>query len=170
MNHLLDELDPKLLRDLTSDIAPFQRSTIAANRYEQEVAGLLEKHGQWLSLQDIPAPILVSDSTTLRQASPKQSPRSRPSSVRTVVPTQSPSILKHPSHRSQSDLRGEDVFLMDEDMLGRHASSSIPEPQLGPSTGKAFTWGQGKSKELLVRYVISLNCGLTCHVKDHFQA
>ncbi|KAH9041005.1 hypothetical protein EDB85DRAFT_1858258 [Lactarius pseudohatsudake] len=137
---LLDDLPPRLVRELSSAVrgyhavkSPFSRMELPVN-----LAAAVHAHHEWIAEQDIPGPIVRSQSKSQPKLSPKASrkpslptsPGSKPTLPRTP-------LLSNP---------GEDLFAMDEALvppLNLDATASTdelgPTPKVGPWKGKSTT-------------------------------
>lgn len=116
---MLDDLTPSLIMQLTEFVRKQQGEKFVVTRSTQMYDRAIANHGEWLALQDIPQPIIL----TIRPGPPKESPRhspSRPSRKNRRPsnpgsPTNSPVIrpLLQPPLPLQSG-PSDEVFLMDD--------------------------------------------------------
>ncbi|KAH9169421.1 hypothetical protein EDB89DRAFT_1888857 [Lactarius sanguifluus] len=137
---LLDDLPPRLVRQLSSAVRGYQavKSPFSRMQLPVNLAAAVHAHHEWIAEQDIPGPIVRSQSRSQPKLSPKASrkpslptsPGSRPTLPRTP-------LLSNP---------GEDLFAMDEALvppLNLDATASTDElgpiPKVGPWKGKSTT-------------------------------
>ncbi|WWD16076.1 hypothetical protein CI109_100501 [Kwoniella shandongensis] len=128
---LLDEMEHDVLQDLCETIAQKQGAKLSVSRSQFLVKQAMEKHRDWLLLQDIPVPRVrqpfrwkprspaLSPVETMTPVREKRRPRPLPS------PTASPEIQPQPD-RSSSAADG--MFQMDDD---------FPTPSSGAQTPRA---------------------------------
>ncbi|KAH8989434.1 hypothetical protein EDB92DRAFT_1868224 [Lactarius akahatsu] len=137
---LLDDLPPRLVRQLSNAVRGYQavKSPFSRMQLPVNLAAAVHAHHEWLAEQDIPGPIVRSQSRSQPKLSPKASrklslptsPGSKPTLPRTP-------LLSNP---------GEDLFAMDEALvppLNLDATASTDElgpiPKVGPWKGKSTT-------------------------------
>ena len=137
---LLDGLPPRLVRQLSGAVREHQatKSPFSRTQLPVTLATAIHAHHEWLTEQDIPGPIVRSQTRSQSKLSPKasrkpslpKSPGSKPTLPRTP-------LLSH---------TGEDLFAMDEALvppLHLDATASTDElahaPKAGPWKGKSPT-------------------------------
>ncbi|KAK0453137.1 hypothetical protein EV421DRAFT_1700890 [Armillaria borealis] len=108
-SRILDVLSPALIRQLSCFVR--ERQTDKSPVTRRNVLGKLamERHAEWLSLQDFPSPIIRSNKQLTRRDSPRLSPSSRvqPPSVRITWSALKPQGLSAP-------IGADDIFTMDD--------------------------------------------------------
>jgi hypothetical protein len=135
---LLDDLPPRLVRQLASAVREYQaaKSPFSRTQLPVNLAAAVHTHHEWLAEQDIPCPIVRSQPKSQPKPSPK---RSRKPSL-PASPGSKPTLPRTPLLSNT----GEDLFSMDEALvppLNLDATASTDE--LG-HTLKAGPW-KGKS-------------------------
>lgn len=116
-NRILEDMDMDLIGQLAKAIQLEQAKKLHISRSNHLVDQALEKHADWLKLQDIPQPIVRSSKAIL---APRQSPRLSPTPPAVGKPaTRSPprSIPESPVNRPRRDNVGDDIFEMDEEHI-----------------------------------------------------
>ena len=113
---LLDEIDEDVLGDLSSVINDKQKRKLPVTKGEALVKTILEKHKDWVQLQDFPSP-RVRQPYKVRARSPMLSPVDG----RFKMPT-SPDAC--PALPPASNLDNDDIFSMDEEALRPSPHSS----------------------------------------------
>lgn len=117
-NRILEDMDMDLIGQLAKAIRAEQAKKLHISRSNCLVNQALEKHADWLKLQDIPQPIVRSSKAIL---APRQSPRLSPTAPAIGKPaTRSPprSIPESPMNRHRKDDNvGDDIFEMDEEHI-----------------------------------------------------
>ena len=138
--HLLDDLPPRLVRQLASAVRGYQaaKSPFSRTRLPVNLASAVHAHHEWLVEQDIPGPIVRSQPKSQPKVFPKSS--RKPSLPRS--PGSKPTLLRTPLLSNT----GEDLFAMDEALvppLNLDATASTDElghtPKAGPWKGKSPT-------------------------------
>lgn len=122
-SRMLDVLSPALIRQLSCFVRERQMDKSPVTR--RNVLGKLamERHAEWLSLQDFPSPIIRSNKQLTRRDSPRLSPSSRvqPPSVRITSSALKPQGLSAP-------IGVDDIFTMDDVDLVPIANLDQPNP------------------------------------------
>lgn len=117
-NRILEDMDMDLIGQLAKAIQIEQAKKLHISRSNGLINKALEKHADWLKLQDIPQPIVRSSKAIL---APRQSPRLSPTAPAIGKPaTRSPprSIPESPVDRPRrDDNTGGGVFEMDEEHI-----------------------------------------------------
>lgn len=160
-SRMLDDLQPHLIRQLGDFVRRSQAQKFTVTRSNQIYDRALEKHADWLALQDIPEPI----TRTSGIVHPKLSPKLSPSSLRrktsrlsaTGSPASSPNI-RPLSIAQATPVAGlpssDEVFLMDADI---HPSTP-PEPSAllpgdaSPRSGPVWKRGSTTPRCVLLNY------------------
>ncbi len=137
---LLDDLPPRLVRQLASAVRGYQaaKSPFSRMQLPVDLASAVHTHHEWLAEQDIPGPIVRSQPKSQPKLSPKASRKpSLPTS-----PGSKPTLSRTPLLSNT----GEDLFAMDEALvppLNLDATASTDElgntPKAGPWKGKSTT-------------------------------
>ncbi|TFY78752.1 hypothetical protein EWM64_g5263 [Hericium alpestre] len=111
-SRLLDDLTPRLIKDLSRDVQLLQLEKSPVSRSERLVREAMSKNEAWLAEQDIPHPIIPR---TANKGSPRLSPKmSRRPSIPSS-PLTSPTVRPNSSSRaSQLTMSGDDLFVMDD--------------------------------------------------------
>lgn len=130
-SHMLSDLSPDLIRQLSSAVrteqarkAPYVRSTKMVDR-------AMESYGDWLALQDIPKPIFRTHKTAFARDSPPASVRRKKSGPH--LPLASPALAPA-SIQSPSTPGGEqDIFAMDDEGPPSPSASSPRQLSSKPS-------------------------------------
>lgn len=125
-SRILDDLDPRVARKLSEHARAKQTAQSPASRSNRLGLAALEKHKEWLALQDIPVTVIPSQKLWSGKDSPKMSP---PSSVKKAAgrplmyysPTMSP-VLRS-SVTLQQPPMGDEIFAMDDDVDGGTSAS-----------------------------------------------
>ncbi|KAI9453100.1 hypothetical protein BJY52DRAFT_1290801 [Lactarius psammicola] len=137
---LLDDLPPRLVRQLASAVRGYQAAKSPFSRMQLPVnlAAAVHAHHDWLAEQDIPGPIVRSQPRSQLKLSPKAS---RKPSLPTSLGSK-PTLPRTPLLSNT----GEDLFAMDEALvppLNLEATASTDElgdtPKAGPWKGKSTT-------------------------------
>ncbi|KAF8264440.1 hypothetical protein EI94DRAFT_1738425 [Lactarius quietus] len=137
---LLDDLPPRLVRQLSSAVREHQAAKSPFSRMQLPInlAAAVHARHEWLAEQDIPGPIVRSQ----QKSQPKESPKmSRKSSLPTS-PGSKPTLVRTPLLSNT----GEDLFAMDEALfppLNLDGTASTDELghtlKTGPWKGKSLT-------------------------------
>lgn len=146
-NRILEDMDIDLIAQLAKAIQGEQAKKLNVSKSNRLVSQALEKHAEWLKLQDIPQPIIRSSRAIL---APRHSPRLSPTATGVGKPhPRSPRVLPHsPVHKPRKDdPLGDDIFEMDEDPI---PPLSLGSPEVtGPLT-------MTTSNELAVKPAVSI--------------
>lgn len=138
--HLLDDLPPRLIRQLASAVRQYQAAKSPFSRIQlpMKLSTAVHIHYEWLAEQDIPGPILCSQLKSQQKVSQKAN--RKPSLPRS--PGSKPTL----PHTPLLSNTGEDLFAMDEALvppLNLDATVSTNElghtPKAGPWKGKSPT-------------------------------
>ncbi|KZP19714.1 hypothetical protein FIBSPDRAFT_1024492 [Athelia psychrophila] len=115
---MLDDLTPVLIKQLTEFVRKQQAEKFPITSSTRLYDRAAQRYGDWLSLQDIPQPIVPSARLSIskgpRLSPPSPSRRNRRTSGTggsPASPTMRPLALIHPLHRVPSE---DEMFLMDE--------------------------------------------------------
>jgi inhibitor of Bruton tyrosine kinase len=135
-SHMLDNLTLPLIKQLTLFIGQRQRDTMQVTRSDKILDRAMVDFGSWLSLQDIPSPIVQKVRPAFRE-SPKLSPgmpvigtpHRRVSTAGNDLgsPTIRPAASPPPTSAVQST---DEIFSMDD-------IDALPPPSLMPTTKQA---------------------------------
>ena len=129
MPHALVKQLAKFARQQQLDKSPYSRSSVFIEK-------AMEKHEEWLKLQDVPEPIVASHKTGPRKEAAvgrvKVSPPGSGSNKKSVEPIERPNPTT-PQRTLRRPPSGDDVFLMDEPESPRAESMSLT-PQAPPPT------------------------------------
>ncbi|KAG8221195.1 hypothetical protein J3R82DRAFT_2760 [Butyriboletus roseoflavus] len=106
-SRILDDLDPRVVRKLSEHARAEQAAQSPVSRSDKLGRAALEKHKEWLALQDIPVPIIPSQKPWSAKDSSKLTGRR----LRFYSPTTSPVL--HPSLAPPPPM-GDDIFAMDD--------------------------------------------------------
>jgi hypothetical protein len=127
---LLDEMHEDVLLDLSQHITSQQLRKLSLSRSGKLVNAAMEKHKEWLALQDIPAPRIRQPwrwkprSPTLSPSDPTVTP------VRSARKTISPNLT--PETRATSVPTGDEMFAMDDDIPTTPLSGSAGSRPMTP--------------------------------------
>lgn len=117
-SHMLDDLSPELIRQLSSAVRAEQARKAPYTRSTKMVERAMESFGDWLALQDIPQPVYRSHKAAFGRGSVKLSPptptkrkKSGPHSPMTS-PVLTPFKVQSPSTAGVE----QDIFIMDDDV------------------------------------------------------
>ncbi|KAG9308137.1 hypothetical protein JVU11DRAFT_12491 [Chiua virens] len=119
-SRILDDLDLRVVRKLSEHARAQQATHSPVSRSDKLGHAALEKHKDWLALQDIPVPIISSQKVFTAKDSPRTS---APGSARKTVGRQlwlyspTPSPVLRPSATPQPPL-GDEIFAMDDADVG----------------------------------------------------
>lgn len=112
---LLEELTPDLVKQLSKFVRQKQAEKAPITRQNKLVEKAMLNFGDWLALQDIPAPIVPSQRVGPLRDSPKMSPPTPFKKGRKPLghgsPVVRPQIAPHPIAATPSN---DDIFIMDE--------------------------------------------------------
>ena len=116
-SRILDDLDPRVVRKLSEHARGAQATQSPVSRSDKLGRAALEKHKDWLALQDIPVPIIPSQKPWVVKDASKMSPpgsakKTMGRQSRLVSPMTSP-VLR-PSLPPPPLLEGDDIFVMDD--------------------------------------------------------
>ncbi|KAI9440915.1 hypothetical protein H4582DRAFT_1811180 [Lactarius indigo] len=137
---LLDDLPPRLVRQLSSAVRGFQaaKSPFSRMQFPVNLAAAVHAHHEWIAKQDIPGPIVRSQP----KSQPKPSPKASRKSSLPTSPGSKPTLPRTPLLSNT----GEDLFAMDEALvppLNLDSTASTSElgqtPKAGPWKGKSTT-------------------------------
>lgn len=137
---LLDDLPPRLVRQLSSAVRGYQAAKLPFSRMQLPVnlAAAVHAHDEWLAEQDIPGSLVRSQP----RSKPKLSPKAGRKASLPTSPWSMPTVPRTPLLSNA----GEDLFAMDESLvppLNLHVSASADElghtPKVGPWKGKSTT-------------------------------
>ncbi|THH16852.1 hypothetical protein EW146_g3853 [Bondarzewia mesenterica] len=146
-SQMLDELTPRLVKDLSISIREGQLEKSPAARSGCLVDGVMKKNEEWLTLQDIPQPIARSAPNKYSpKLSPKRSHR-RPSVDPFPSPSVRPAII---TSRPPQPVSSNDVFEMDDADLVPALnldSGTVHAPDV-PSSNPASKAGPWKAKSV----------------------
>ncbi|KAF8316609.1 hypothetical protein DL93DRAFT_745756 [Clavulina sp. PMI_390] len=148
-NRILEDMHIDLVAQLAMAIQGEQAKKLNVSRSNRLVNEALEKHAEWLKLQDIPQPIIRSSKAIL---APKHSPRLSPTTVNVgKTPRRSPKVLPgSPPVRALTSTKeeglGDDIFDMDDDPIPPLSLSS-PE-RTSPMTIPALKETRDSSSSL----------------------
>lgn len=139
---LLDEMHEDVLLDLSQRITSQQLRKLSVSRSGKLVNAAMEKHKEWLALQDIPAP-RIRQPWRWKPRSPALSPVDpmitpiRPTR-KTVSPTYTPEM------RAANVPTGDEMFAMDDDiptpMSGSAGSRPMTPLDLSAGAAKGAVW------------------------------
>ncbi|KAI0041827.1 hypothetical protein FA95DRAFT_1639827 [Auriscalpium vulgare] len=110
-SRVLDDLTPRLLKQLSHAVRTHQAAKMPLSRSGRLVDIAVERNLAWLAEQDIPVPIVR---TAAVKMSPKLSPKKTRRSSLPVSPTGSPTMRPNASRTGPAHAGGEDIFSMDE--------------------------------------------------------
>jgi inhibitor of Bruton tyrosine kinase len=150
-NHMLDDLHPALIRQLSQATREEQARKSPYARSTQMLDQAMALHADWLALQDIPQPILrTSYRASLSKDSVKLSPPG-PSkkSKQSDSPIPSPMIM--PLSKPLQTVGAEDIFVMDDDIPSSSLMQADPQPQRQLSAKSSLVW---RPLEAGPRYVV----------------
>ncbi|KAF9233712.1 hypothetical protein BU15DRAFT_53495 [Melanogaster broomeanus] len=122
-SRFLDDLDPRVVRKLSQHIRMEQAEKSPVSRSDKLALEAMEKHKDWLALQDLPVPIIPSQKA--HRDSPKMSPPgsakkpTRPLKLYSppTSPLLRPTSLSAPRHVLRSKPSGDEIFAMDDTEL-----------------------------------------------------
>lgn len=108
---ILDDLETTIVRHLAEYTRSEQLEKLPITRSNKLANYAMDKHKEWLTLQDIPGPFVPSSRTSQTQRESQKAPRPV-----TQTPTPSPSLGPTRPSRSAShlDLAGDELFAMDD--------------------------------------------------------
>ncbi|KAH7891012.1 hypothetical protein F5I97DRAFT_1964416 [Phlebopus sp. FC_14] len=128
---ILDDLDTRVVRKLAEHVRLQQADKSPVSRSNKLANAAMEKHKDWLVLQDIPGPVVPK-----MQPAHKDSPKISP-----LVPTRRRSPLFRPTSlpqvTKQSEDQGDELFAMDD-------TEAVPPLELSPSK-PTLTWKKNPS-------------------------
>jgi hypothetical protein len=115
-SRILDDLDHRVVRKLSEHTCAEQAAQSPVSRFGKLGRAALEKHKEWLALQDIPVPVIPTQKLWSAKDSPKMSP---PGSAKKATgrqsrlhsPTRSPVLC---SSSAPPLLPGDEIFAMDD--------------------------------------------------------
>lgn len=117
---MLDDLTPSLIKQLTEFVRTQQAEKFSVTRSTEIFDRAMHGHGEWLTLQDIPQPIIPSNRPVLPRESPQLSPATpnrkqrRLSNAGSAIRS-SPSIRLLATFQNPVPRQSEDeIFLMDD--------------------------------------------------------
>lgn len=132
---LLDEMDDDVLQELCVVIAKKQEVRLGVSRDGTLLNELVGKWGDWLALQDVPAPRIRQQYKPRMMRSPKLSPlepmttqSSKDKGKRRPVHHYSPSPVVSPELRSQHT-GTDDIFAMDDEVTSPPTMSGRQTPR-----------------------------------------
>ncbi|KAH7923696.1 hypothetical protein BV22DRAFT_1036046 [Leucogyrophana mollusca] len=118
---MLDDLAPPLIKQLSEYVRTSQAHKSPVSRSNKLAKEALERHREWLALQDIPQPFVPTSTGkahTNKESSPRLSPPSRRKRLPSLgnTPMVSPVLRPQPSPRmlSSREPSGDDIFIMDD--------------------------------------------------------
>lgn len=126
-NRILEDMDMDLISQLSKAIRVEQAKKLSISQSNRLVNEALEKHAEWLKLQDIPQPIVRSSKAIL---APRRAPRLSPMAMNTEKPPpRSPRVVpQSPIMKTRKDdPLGDDIFEIDYDSI---CQLSLGLPQL----------------------------------------
>jgi inhibitor of Bruton tyrosine kinase len=125
-SHFLDDLTPDLVKQLSKFVRQRQLEKAPITRSTKLYDVAFDKFETWLSLQDIPRPIVPSIKHGPFRDSPRISP---PTPLKRTAPS-SPVVQRPraelPTNRVQTTSSGDDIFAMDEPTSSLGASPPKP--------------------------------------------
>lgn len=132
---LLDEMDEDVLQELCGVIAKKQEVRLGVSRDGTLLNELVGKWGDWLALQDVPAPRVRAPWKPRIMRSPKLSPlepmtsqSTRDKGKRRPQPPPSPSPAASPELRSQHT-GADDIFAMDDEAMSPSTNTGRQTPR-----------------------------------------
>ncbi|KAI0057376.1 hypothetical protein BV25DRAFT_1973088 [Artomyces pyxidatus] len=124
-SRMLDDLDPRLIRQLLQSIRLQQSDKLPTTRSNRLVEQAMERNREWLDQQDIPEAIIR---TVHHKESPRLSPRTTRRPSLPTSPVNSPFMKPDVSRSTQAAPVGDDIFAMDD-------SDFVPTLNLDASPG-----------------------------------
>ncbi|OJA20708.1 hypothetical protein AZE42_06915 [Rhizopogon vesiculosus] len=130
---MLEDLDPWIVRQLSEYICSAQMTKYSVSRSNLLANEALQKHAEWLALQDIPVVFVPTDRPQIHRDSPKLSPPG-PMRPHRITSLSSPTGAV-PRKTTDSGLSGDELFAMDEVL-----SPDLPAPAVSEPSGPGAVW------------------------------
>jgi hypothetical protein len=131
---MLEDLDPWIMRQLCEYIRGAQMEKSFVSRSNSLANEALQKHAEWLALQDIPVVLEPVDRPQIHRDSPKLSPPS-PTKPHRIVGLSSPAgpVTRNVTDFGQS---GDELFAMDEVLSPDRPIPAVTEPSVPAAVWK----------------------------------
>ncbi|KIJ65354.1 hypothetical protein HYDPIDRAFT_181161 [Hydnomerulius pinastri MD-312] len=151
-SRILDELDPRVARKLAEHTRSEQAEKSPVSRSDKLAREAIEKHKDWLALQDIPGPFVPNPKALhAHRDSPKMSPPgsarksgrplklSSPAGSPLLRPTSAPRPMLHPGPS------GDELFAMDAEVIPTLELHATQPPPLDVSSKPMLVWKKNPS-------------------------